>query len=154
MDLEVAECRAWLALQLPGEKGDFHVKVLGGRWTATHTKWSWDSLQAFARTPGAVEFCQLFRMQQAIQFGRADFTRQQALTLCNQWCARMSTWYNLWIESDYGPELYTPDMAENGHDDLELVTEMLSEGEESAFWIRGQQVRSCNPTRPEAEDGA
>ena len=34
VDLELAQWRAWLAFQFPGDLGDFHIRIVGGRWTA------------------------------------------------------------------------------------------------------------------------
>ena len=145
VELELSQCRAWLALQFPGDVGDFHIRILGGKWTAEHTKWrGWDAMQAHARTGSAQEFCALFSLKASFRCGRAGHTRTESLFLCRSWVDRLTWWFRLWQESDEDPEFYEPQMLEQ-YDDLELINEMFSHGEGTEFWERALVVRASNP---------
>lgn len=77
----------------------FRTRPLMGKWTLLNTGIVCDAYQCRAVGDEAVEFALTFGIQQPLRFATSLYGPEGALTCCRYWCAKLSFFYQLWLDS-------------------------------------------------------
>ena len=105
--------------------------------------------RGYCRATSAREFAECHGIQETMRFSVASHGRDEALWLCTAWCTRMSALHQLWQESGFAAEWWSPDL-EPAVTPLELVESLLGADQDGEFHRRGMIFHAMwpGPYRP------
>ena len=131
-----------------GDDDGFHVKILGGKWTAEHIGTIADRVSANARGQAAMEWCAEFKWPRMTSFAFNRYSEVGAVELAREVARRANHFYRLWLWSDDDPFRYTPEHLESYIEDFEWLDWMCAQDPNSVSFARGQLLRQMLPKNP------
>ena len=130
------------------EDDGFHLKILGGRWTAEHVDKVADRVAANARGSLAIEWCRQFRWPKMTSFAFNKYSQAGAVELAREVARRGKYFYAIWLYSE-DLEFRYSEADLNGYlEELGWVNWMLAQDVESVCFGRGMEVCRLQPTNP------
>ena len=144
---QLAGVRAQYEEDLGDDEG-FHVKILGGKWTAENIGTIADRVSANARGQAAMEWCAEFKWPRMTSFAFNRYSEVGAVELAREVARRANRFYRLWLWSDDDPFRYTPEHLESYNEDFEWLDWMCAQDPNSVSFARGQLLRQMLPKNP------
>ena len=125
----------------------FYVKLLGGKWTATHKKLVSDAASCHARAL-AVDWCDAFKFPKQAGFYHSVYGAEGARVLGREVARRGTHFFELYLESDDGWTQYSDKELSSYVESIDWVEWLSEQDIMSPQFERGMEIRRILPINP------